>query len=545
MEPPRRFTCPFRYVPHPLCVTAAREVRSYLDRQPQWRDELADGKMMGVLVVDDGKGNRGFLAAFSGTLEGGVVHDYFVPPVYDIYAPASEFRRGEREITALNRRIEDLDQDPQLLKLQRQLNDFDEQQRQRESEFAMRRDEAKRRRDAVRAAGATDEELRRLIAESQWFKAEMKRIRRKGQDKRAALQEQIDNLRQAIQAFKHERKTMSEELQGRIFVWFEVVNARGEHADLLEIFERERHCLPPAGAGECCAPRLLQYAFTHGLRPLCMAEFWVGTDNGLRRDGNFYPACESKCRPILNFMLQGLDVDDPYSLDEEVKIPVIYEDEWMMVVNKPAGVLSVPGRDGRPDVAVLLGGSHAFLQAAHRLDMDTSGVILIAKTRPCMAALTEMFTHGHPDKSYLTLVKGNFTRPKGVIDIPLAEHEQSSRSRAMNGVNMQTAVTRYRVIGPGALASLVECKIETGRTHQIRRHMVAMGHPVAGDRRHGDFAFNRELKAQFGLKRMFLHARRIVLNHPLNGTPLTIEAPLPDELRNVLASMGLEGEGIR
>ncbi len=238
----------------------------------------------------------------------------------------------------------------------------------------------------------------------------------------------------------------------------------------------------------------------------------------------------------------------------DAPLKVLYEDKVLMAVDKPAGLAVHPGSGIECATLVDLVKDYLGPRAvrndftaspAHRLDMDTSGVILIAKTRPCMAALTEMFTHGHPDKSYLTLVKGNFTRPKGVIDIPLAEHEQSSRSRAMNGVNMQTAVTRYRVIGPGAMASLVECKIETGRTHQIRRHMVAMGHPVAGDRRHGDFAFNRELKAQFGLKRMFLHARRIVLKHPLNGTPLTIEAPLPDELRNVLAAMGLEGEGIR
>lgn len=532
MEPPRRFTCPFRYVPHPLCVTAAREVRSYLDRQPQWRDELADGKMMGVLVVDDGKGNRGFLAAFSGTLEGGVVHDYFVPPVYDIYAPGSEFRRGEREITALNRRIEDLEQDPQLLKLQRQLNDFDEQQRQRESEFAMRRDEAKRRRDAVRAAGATDEELRRLIAESQWFKAEMKRIRRKGQDKRAALQEQIDNLRQAIQAFKHERKTMSEELQGRIFVWFEVVNARGEHADLLEIFERERHCLPPAGAGECCAPRLLQYAFTHGLRPLCMAEFWVGTDNGLRRDGNFYPACESKCRPILNFMLQGLDVDDPYSLDEEVKIPVIYEDEWMMVVNKPAGVLSVPGRDGRPDVAVLLGGSHAFLQAAHRLDMDTSGLLVLAKTEGVLAALQRQFENRSVEKTYEALVEGVPPALEDTIDLPIAADYEARPLRRIDPEHGQPATTRYRVLTTETDAtdrtiSRLELRPLTGRTHQLRLHCASpqgLNAPILGDPLYNNTGATPPASNS---TRLCLHARALSLIHPITGEPLHFTAPTP------------------
>ncbi|MBQ4335015.1 MAG: RluA family pseudouridine synthase, partial [Myxococcaceae bacterium] len=173
------------------------------------------------------------------------------------------------------------------------------------------------------------------------------------------------------------------------------------------------------------------------------------------------------------------------------------------------------------------------------LDRDTSGVILVAKTRPCMVALTEMFTHGHPDKSYLALAKGRFDKPRGVIDLPLAEHEQSSRSKALRGVNMQVAITRYRVLAGVELASLLECKIETGRTHQIRRHLVAMGHPVAGDRRHGDFAFNRELKSRFGLRRMFLHARRLSLRHPITGERLTIEAPLPEELSRSLTALGI------
>lgn len=230
-------------------------------------------------------------------------------------------------------------------------------------------------------------------------------------------------------------------------------------------------------------------------------------------------------------------------------LKVLYEDKWLMAIDKPSGLAVHPGSGIECATLVDLVKDYLGPKAvrndftaspAHRLDMDTSGVILVAKTRPCMVALTEMFTHSHPDKTYLTMVKGCFTKPKGVIDVPLAEHEQSGRSRERNGVNMQTAVTRYRVLSSGEEASLVECKIETGRTHQIRRHMVAMGHPVAGDRRHGDFPFNREMKARHGLKRMFLHAWRIGLKHPVTGEPLTIEAPVPDELLEVLESMGLK-----
>ena len=534
MEPPRRFTCPFRYVPHPLCVTAAHEVRSYLDTQPQWLDELADGKMMGVLVVDDEQGERGFLAAFSGTLQGSSSHDYFVPPVYDILEPDGEFRRGEREITALNRRIEALEHDPRLLELQRQLDEFDEQQRQRESDFAQRRDEAKERRDAVRAAGSTYEELRRLIAESQWFKAEMKRIRRQGQAERAVLQEQIDNLRQAIQALKHERKAMSEDLQRRIFDWFEVVNARGECASLLRLFDETAHRLPPAGAGECCAPRLLQYAFTHSLRPLCMAEFWVGGGD-LRRDGNFYPACDSKCRPILNFMLQGLDVDDPYGVDEDVKISVIYEDEWMMVVNKPAGVLSVPGRDGRPDVAALLGGSHAFLRAAHRLDMDTSGLLVLAKNEEVLAALQRQFEERGVEKTYEALIVGTPPAPEGTIDLPISADYEARPLQRIDHEHGQPATTRYRVLTTetdttGRTITRLELRPFTGRTHQLRLHCASprgLNAPILGDPLYNNTPETSIAPVTGVPTRMCLHAHTLSLIHPLTGVSLHLTVPTP------------------
>ncbi|MFN7133703.1 MAG: RluA family pseudouridine synthase, partial [Myxococcales bacterium] len=177
---------------------------------------------------------------------------------------------------------------------------------------------------------------------------------------------------------------------------------------------------------------------------------------------------------------------------------------------------------------------------AHRLDRETSGVILCAKSRRAMVRFTEIFTEGSAHKVYLTLVKGHFNTPHGTIDTPLAEHQQSARSKAERGVNLQEAVTRYKVIGKGQHVSLLECTIETGRTHQIRRHMASIGHPVAGDRKHGDFAFNRELKAKYGLKRMFLHARRITFRHPVDDNRMTLESPLSQELATVLRKMGIQ-----
>ncbi|MGI5864294.1 MAG: RluA family pseudouridine synthase [Myxococcales bacterium] len=230
-------------------------------------------------------------------------------------------------------------------------------------------------------------------------------------------------------------------------------------------------------------------------------------------------------------------------------LKILFEDKAIMAVDKPAGMAVHPGSG--ITTATLVDEVRAYLgpravrnefaaSPAHRLDRDTSGVILIAKTRRAMVRFTEMFTEGSAHKSYLALAKGKFAKPRGVIDIPLAEHEQSAKSKASRGTNMQEALTRWRVVEGGELATLLDCKIETGRTHQIRRHLAAIAHPVAGDKRYGDFPFNRELRSRFGLKRMFLHARRIEFRHPITDGRLVIESPLAPELVEVLERMGMK-----
>jgi 23S rRNA pseudouridine955/2504/2580 synthase len=229
-------------------------------------------------------------------------------------------------------------------------------------------------------------------------------------------------------------------------------------------------------------------------------------------------------------------------------LKVLYEDDYMMAVDKPAGMAVHPGSGITEatlvdEVRALLGPravrNEFAASPAHRLDRDTSGVILVAKRRRAMVRFTEIFTEGSAHKSYLALSKGHFPAARGTIDLPLAEHEQSGRSKAERGINMQPAVTHYRVLAKGELVDLVECTIETGRTHQIRRHLAAMAHPVAGDRRYGDFPFNRVLRSRYGLKRMFLHARRLELEHPITGEWMVFEAPLAPELVTVLRKMGI------
>jgi 23S rRNA pseudouridine955/2504/2580 synthase len=230
---------------------------------------------------------------------------------------------------------------------------------------------------------------------------------------------------------------------------------------------------------------------------------------------------------------------------------VLFEDQHLLVVNKPSGLAAHPGTGITG--ATLVEEARAYLRVpddlpstefkpspAHRLDRETSGVVLVAKTRKCMAALTALFTEGDEvRKSYLALAKGKMPRAEGTIDIALSEHEQTAKSKAMRGVNLQEAVTHYRVASSMREASLLQLRIETGRTHQIRRHLQAVGHPVAGDTRHGDFPFNRLARTRWGLRRMFLHAWKLEIPHPITEAPLRLEAPLPDELADVLQKMNL------
>ncbi len=237
----------------------------------------------------------------------------------------------------------------------------------------------------------------------------------------------------------------------------------------------------------------------------------------------------------------------PPPLDPE-KLEVLLEDDWLMVVNKPSG-MAVHTGSGITG-GTLVDYARAYLgpkgvrndfaaSPAHRLDRETSGVIIVAKRRPAMVHFTEVFTHGRAKKRYLTLVKGHLPKPTGLIDLALSEHQQTALSKAERGVNMQEARTRYTVVKQAGDAALLHCVIETGRTHQIRRHLASIGHPVAGDRKYGDFSFNREAKARFGLKRLFLHAERLEFPHPQHGGKVLVEAPLPGELLEVLKRLAI------
>ena len=231
---------------------------------------------------------------------------------------------------------------------------------------------------------------------------------------------------------------------------------------------------------------------------------------------------------------------------------ILYEDEHILACDKPAGLAIHPGSGISGETLVDQARAYFERQGlriaegefkpspAHRLDRETSGVVMVAKTRQAMVRLTEIFTAGEAEKSYLALAKGRFQRETGSVDLRLPEHQQTKASKTQRGVNMQQALTHWRKLAGGPDATLLELTIETGRTHQIRRHLAAIGHPVVGDGKYGDFPFNREAQRQFGLKRMFLHSARLSLAHPLTKKRLTLLSVLPKELQEALPRAGIQ-----
>ena len=427
---PRQFTYPFCYDVDPLAEAASLELQRYIADADLMSTEKGCGKMFGVLVVeyDDESGalQRGFLAAYSGLLGGRNDWPYFVPPVFDAQQPDGHFKRTEREISAINREIAAIEHDPEYLQSVAQHEQTKKRLQAEVDAFKAEVDAAKVRRDARRKSGEplSEEEQAEMIRESQFMKAELRRRRKAMEQADSTLNTQHSTLLKSLQ---RKRKQMSDELQRWLFSAYRMLNAKGEERDLIDIFREYTHAMPPAGAGDCCAPKLLQYAYLHHLRPVCMAEFWWGESpaSEIRHHLHYYPACRSKCLPILTHMLKGLDVaPNPLAQKRHTAEPrVLYADEYIMVVDKPAGMLSVPGKaesvrsefSDSANISVeeyfannskLKTQNSKFLKAAHRLDMDTSGLLVLARTEEAYVELQRQFASRETVKRYEAVLSG-------------------------------------------------------------------------------------------------------------------------------------------
>ena len=530
---PERFTYPFNYTPHPLCVLAAEEVKAYISTKKEWQEELALGKMFGVLIIqtlEEGSSSIGYLAAFSGNLAGKNLHPYFVPPVYDLLQPQGFFKIEEEQISAINVRISALEVNPHYLHLKEKLDRETEQTRlaliQAKEELKTAKKERELRRKSSPAL--SEEEQDTLIRESQYQKAEFKRLERGWKERINTLEEEVITFETEIEKLKNERKQRSAALQQKLFEQFRMLNAKGEIKDLCTIFEQTVHKIPPAGAGECALPKLLQYAYLHQLKPLAMAEFWWGNSpkTEVRHHGYYYPSCKGKCEPILQHMLQGLEVDEnplsPHAHRKE-ELEIVFEDEWLVVVNKPSGMLSVPGKEEETD-SVYHRVKAKYPEATgpmivHRLDMATSGLLLVAKTKEVHQHLQEQFINRSIKKRYVALLDGNKQNVQleetGTINLPLCLNPLDRPRQMVSEEYGKPAVTEYRILNDSDKYIRIALYPLTGRTHQLRVHAAhhqGLNCPILGDELYGKKA-----------DRLYLHAEYIEFRHPVYGDIICIQ----------------------
>ena len=589
---PEKFTYPFHYTPHPLCVLAAEEVKEYIASRKEWQEELAFGKMFGVLIVqtDNGITNNeenqiGYLAAFSGNLAGKNLHPYFVPPVYDLLQPEGFFKIEEEQISAINIRIRELENSGSYLNSKEKWKIETEQAKavlnQAKAELKMAKEAREIRRQS--SPELSEEEQASLIRESQYQKAEYKRLEKEWKKRLEELETEVRHFDIEIERLKTERKERSAALQRKLFEQFRMLNALGEVKDLYTIFEQTIQKVPPAGAGECALPKLLQYAYLHQLKPLAMAEFWWGDSpkNEIRHHGYYYPSCKGKCEPILQHMLQGLEVDENPLLNpvhEEEELEIVFEDEWLLVVNKPAGMLSVPGKaEDRDSVYHRLKKKYPEATGpmiVHRLDMATSGLLLVAKTKEVHQDLQAQFANRSIKKRYVAVLDGTIiktekeTKPiaekailiaketvstkktakaertgrTGRIELPLCLNPLDRPRQMVSRKHGKEAITEYQIISESekntsesentfnesnrideSERSINESRKYTriifypltGRTHQLRVHAAhpeGLGCPILGDELYGKKA-----------DRLYLHAEYIEFRHPIYGDILCIQ----------------------
>ena len=525
IEQPKLFTWPFHYVPHPLAVIAAEEVQEYLATRTEWSAEIALGKMFGVLIVEVAGGEIGFLAAFSGNLAQSNNHEYFVPPIYDMLQPGDFFRRGEAEITAINQHIAELTRGKAYTSAKLNLEQTKADAEKQLSEFKRVVAERKAERDRRRAEGENSDII---ILESQRDNADMQRLKRLLKESIAKSQESFDKLNTKIAELKHERQQRSAALQNQIFEQFRILNGRGEIKDLCELFAPTAQGVPPAGAGECAAPKLLQYAFLKGYKPIAMAEFWQGASprGEVRHHRAFYPACIGKCKPILMHMLEGLDVEpNPLEAIAPAEPHILFEDSYIIVIDKPCGMLSVDGKSGVRSVEQWAKERYPNIDSpmiVHRLDQSTSGILVLAKDKEIHKALQEQFIKRTISKRYTAIVEGIITPNEGKIELPM-RLDYDNRPRQIVAEDGKSAITEYRVIAHENNLTRVEFTPITGRTHQLRLHSAhhrGLNAPIVGDNIYGREC-NTDLKDGH---RLCLHASRLEFTHPATGERITINS---------------------
>lgn len=543
------FPNPFYYEPSPLARLAVALLQQSLP-------ELKEGKMFGVLIVEY-EGKLGYLQAYSGQLEC-ISDDGFVPLVFDYLQPNGYFKTQEAEITALNHEIEVLKQSDDYEKAIKKIADLKVEAQQVVAEAQQAMAVAKHLRDKRRKEKAivSEDEQREMIRESQYMKAELHRIKKRYAALLEAAEAEVEAYNRKIAELKSTRKRKSDQLQRWLFSQFIFQNARGERKDLLSIFRNyyllhspksvlathyaamgeQITLFPPSGTGECCEPKLLQYAFVHGMRPVEMAMFWWGEPpkTEIRQHGQFNPACNGKCKPLLTWMLKGMNVAaNALEVEAKQSIDIVYEDRDLAVIVKPSGMLTVPGRSKKQSVETILRqrwNDNDTPIIVHRLDMATSGLLVVARNKEAHKHLQAQFKAKMVRKRYIALLDATVLNrvglpSEGTISLPLCADELDRPRQMVDRNKGKTAITHYKIVGKTPLhdsyyseAVKVELRPETGRTHQLRVHCAhseGLACPILGDTLYGKRA-----------DRLYLHAEYLAFTHPTTGKPLSFESKL-------------------
>ena len=574
---PERMNNPFDYAPHPLCITACKELQAYLSQKQEWREEIDKGKMFGVLIVEKPAANQvegeparqiGYLAAYSGQIGGRSNWEDFVPAVFDYLQPDGYFKTHEAEISCLNDAIARFLHDEHMQKAKALIQDLQRERQNAIAQYQEKMREAKAKRDARRKEasegnGLSAEEEQAMVRESQFMKAELRRLK-KSLSEKTALEQEYADFQENILEMKQLRKKLSDALQQWLFSQFRMLNPKGETKDLLEIFKDTAAKVPPAGSGECCEPKLLQYAFEHGLKPIQMTMFWWGESpkEEIRHHLQFYPACNGKCKPILRWMLPEVNemLDHPViegsiynkvetqklldNKDSFKELETLYEDRELVVICKPAGMLSVPGKGANlPSVYSIMRKKYPEATGpliVHRLDMATSGLMVIAKTEFAYHRLQAQFASHRVQKRYIAIIcckdevamqliekkVDEAPHHRGVITLPLMPDYLDRPRQIVSYEQGKDAITEYEVFGSeerrmkGEEFKNFHLRLalypKTGRTHQLRVHCAhhdGLAAPILGDPLYGNEKASR----------LYLHAEAIRFQHPLTGEEIYLE----------------------
>ncbi|MFW5450975.1 MAG: pseudouridine synthase [Methylophagaceae bacterium] len=526
---PERFTFPFYYQAHPLCLLAVEELQIHLETQTEWQHnfgistdkEGAIGKMFGVLLVKNKEGETGYLSAFSGKIADQNHLPKFVPPVFDMLAEDSFFVTGQDELNRITIQIKQLQQNPQITKLENVLqaeidNSIVRIKAHRNWMVEGRRVRKQQRKSAENELNS-DEFLQlqdRLGKESVQQKNQLRDLNNLWAERIHKAEQNLAQITDEIDVLKQQRKDLSNSLQQQLFDHYNFLNEQGVEKNLCDIFRETSQQTPPAGAGECATPKLLQYAFKHDLKPLAMAEFWWGVSpkSEIRKHLNFYGACQGKCQPILGHMLEGIELDENPLLTNPAAgktIDIIYQDDDILVINKPAEFLSVPGKNIEDSVYLRM--KQSFPTATgplivHRLDMSTSGLMVVALSKRAHKNLQKQFIHRTVKKRYIALLDGLLVEDEGMVDLPLRVDLDDRPRQLVCYEYGKTAKTKWQVIERSNNQTKVYFYPITGRTHQLRvhaAHIKGLDMPIIGDDLYGQRS-----------NRLHLHAESLDLIHP-------------------------------